>query len=336
MPRPSRRAFTLIELLVVIAIIAVLIGLLLPAVQKVREAAARSTCQNNLKQLALAAHNYESAMGALPASKRTSLPQRSWAPDLLPYLEQANVVSDVNYNLGDNWWRVTGTAGTPQAGQPIPNGTTARTHLKVFNCPSAPRQPRLQDKYENPPEENKVGATTDYFVVEGVSASIAAEFGGTAPPGDLRGVMRVFTEGPTKMTAVLDGNSNTILFGECAGREDVWRERAMTPAQTNPNLAGCARARGGAWATNDNPYEIGQRINWCPAAATAPAITSAPSMPMRINASNEWGFLFYSFHTGGANVCMADGSVRLLRDSTALSALVGMATRAGGEVFAAD
>jgi prepilin-type N-terminal cleavage/methylation domain-containing protein/prepilin-type processing-associated H-X9-DG protein len=318
-----RRAFTLIELLVVIAIIAILIGLLLPAVQKVRAAAARATCQNNLKQVTLALHNYESANGYFPHSKRTTTPQRSWAPDVLPYLEQANVVSDVNFNLNVNWWRTT----DPATGAPVPNGMTARTHLKVFQCPSAPIQNRLQQKKENPPEQDKIGACTDYFVVEGVNIAINANLPAAEQyptSSDLRGIMRAFPE-KTPMVAVPDGLSNTVLVGEDAGREDVWRGRTMTPAQTDTAQPNVARARGGSWATNDNPYEIGQRIQW--GGGTIPT-----TVAMRVNQSNEWGFLFYSFHDGGANLAMGDGSVRFVTDSTPLRTLAALCTRGAGEV----
>jgi len=322
-PRIRRRAFTLIELLVVIAIIAILIGLLLPAVQKVRESANRMKCSNNLKQIALAAHNYENTNGNFPYSKRTSQPQRSWAPDLLPFLEQANMVSAAYYNLDENWWR-----STTYAGVPIPNATTVQMHLSVFLCPSSPRPRRLQNKTENPPEQNKVGACGDYFIPEGVNTAINNELPAAQqyPAGtDLRGGLRAFPD-VTTFACFTDGTSQTILVAECAGREDVWRGRTMKPAAADKSNPACARARGGAWATNDNPYDIGQRTEWCTGANSIPG-------PMRINNSNEWGHLYYSFHPGGAEFAMADGSVRFLPESTPLWNLAALTTRAAGEVI---
>jgi prepilin-type N-terminal cleavage/methylation domain-containing protein/prepilin-type processing-associated H-X9-DG protein len=312
--------FTLVELLVVIAIIGMLVALLLPAVQAAREAARRMSCTNNLKQIALAMHNHESTYQMMPYSKRDTLPQRSWAPDTLPYLEQSSMVSGAFYDLNENWWR-----STTYAGVPIPNSTTAQMHLAVFNCPSTPNQRRTQFKVETPPEQNKVGACGDYFVTEGVSVTINAELPAADqfPPGsDLQGALRKFPNANT-FAMITDGTSQTILLGECAGREDIYRGRKRTPAMADKTQPNCARARGGAWATNDNPYEIGSRIEWC----TGSAIPG----PMKINSSNEHSFLFYSFHPGGANFAFADGSVRLLSDTIRLRVLANLTTRAGAE-----
>lgn len=321
MPSPRRSAFTLVELLVVIAIIGVLVAILLPAVQASRETARRMSCSNNLKQLALAMHTHEVSYGYLPFSKRDKAPQRSWVPDLLPFLEQSNLISPTAYDLNENWWRTTTYGGVP-----IPNGKTSQTRLAILQCPSSPDPDRKQSKLETPPEQDKVGACTDYFAPEGVSTSINNDlpvderFGAGS---DLRGALRKHPD-QNRFAMILDGTSQTILFGECAGREDVWRGRVRRNALTDKSHPDCARARGGAWATNDNPYEIGVRKEWC-AGGTIPG-------PMRINVSNEYGFLFYSFHPNGANFAFADGSVRFIAETIRLRTLADQVTRAGGEV----
>jgi prepilin-type N-terminal cleavage/methylation domain-containing protein/prepilin-type processing-associated H-X9-DG protein len=315
-------AFTLIELLVVIAIMGMLTAILLPAVQASREAARRMSCSNNLKQIALAMHNHEYTVRILPYSKRDSTPQRSWAPDVLPHLEQANLVSGEHYDLTQNWWRSTTYDSPPVA---IPNAATVRTHLSVFICPSTPDASRLQNKNEKPPEQNKIGACGDYFVTEGVNLAInnelplAERFRASA---DLRGALRKYPEKST-FAKIKDGTTNTILVAECAGREDVWRGREWKTAVADKTQPNCARARGGAWATNDNPYEIGTRVEWC-TNATIPG-------PMRINNSNEYGHLFYSFHPNGANFAMADGAVHFFHESTSLRILAVLVTRNGAE-----
>lgn len=328
----GRKAFTLIELLVVIAIIAVLIGLLVPSVQKVREAANRMSCHNNLKQLGLSLLNYESFRGEFPMSKRgfksSAFPdaaQRGWIPDVLPFVEQGALMA--NYNLAEDWWIDSATSR---------NGTLAKTRIKMLQCPSTPDPDRVQNKFETTPP-NKVGAVTDYFAPEGIALTFNASAGltGTAGlSGDRSGVMTGWTSATAakpsnRLTGILDGTSNTIMVGENAGREDVYRGGNLkAKAMANNTVPNCARARGGAWASNDNPYEIGLAINWC----NGGAVPGLPPTPLKLNGSNEWGYLFFSMHSGLANVAMADGSVRPLTEGMSIAAIGALATRAGGEV----
>ena len=356
-PRNRPAAFTLVELLVVIAIIGVLIGLLLPAVQSARESARRTLCSTNLQQVALAFHNYEAAQKVLPPLKRLfsgsiancepKMAHRSWAPDVLPFIEEANLIA--NYNLSQNWWENAdgsapsgGTAGVLD--EPVTgNRSLVRSRLSVMQCASSPAPNRIQDKIANP---RKTGACTDYFAVGGVGANFNTAAGlpaGTVTAGS----------GPTEawsncgasamrprstMAKITDGTSKTILLAECAGREDVWRERTRSPADANDvaGNANCARARGGAWATNDNPHAFGESLVSGCTTASSPTAGAIPTSLMRVNGSNEWGWLIYAFHPNGANVAMADGAVRFVTEAASVPILGQLATRAGSEAVSLD
>ena len=310
----SKRAFTLVELLVVIAIIGILVALLLPAVQSARESGRRAQCSNHLKQFGLAFHNFESTFKSLPlAYTDPAIAQNNWMPFVLPYLEQQ--VIRTQYDLNTSWWK-------------DPNRPLVMTQLSVVQCPSTPDQNRLQDKPE-PTPPNKTGACTDYFTPTGVHLDI----NNSLPPAQQfviaqRGVIDWFsaTNKRNTLAMITDGTSNSILMGECAGREDIYRGR--TKMANNFNSSPKIRARGGAWATTDNGYEIGQRKGW-------DTIGTIPG-PVRINNSNEWGHCFYSFHPGGANFLLADGSVRFLGETTELYILATLVSRAGGEVTSVE
>jgi prepilin-type N-terminal cleavage/methylation domain-containing protein/prepilin-type processing-associated H-X9-DG protein len=312
--RRPLHGFTLVELLVVIAIIGVLVALLLPAIQAARESARRSNCQNNLKQLAIAFHNFETAQKCLPlAYTNSAVASNNWAPYVLPYLEEQNLI--VGYDLKRNWWVE-------------PNRTIVARPLALVQCPSTPDQNRLQDKPETTPP-NKTGICGDYFTPAGVHVDINQVLTSTqfATGADLRGAIYWYAPDNTRnrMAEITDGTAHTILIGECAGREDVYRGRQKYPV----DYTGGVRARGGAWATTDNPYTIGQRAPWKASFGNIPG-------QVGINNSNEWGHCFYSFHEGGANFAFADASVRFLAESIDLYTLAKLVTRAGGEQVDAD
>ena len=308
-PRP-RCGFTLIELLVVIAIIAVLIGLLLPAVQKVREAAARMSCQNNLKQLALACVNYEVAFQKFPPSNTLSPPFNGWAALVLPQLEQENVRTI--YVLTANWY------------DPV-NATARAAPVKTFLCPSANGSRPGQSAVPGTPGSPFAGAAWDYTNVSVVALPLLAYLNYPDPANYLgiwRGVMS--SQGST-VAQITDGLSNTILVTEDANRPEYWvkgkRVTTLTPAFGG---AGPGVVTGGVWADHQKGFGIDG----------ASADGNTPTGECAINCTNA--FEVYAFHPGGANAAMADGSVRYLRESIPIRTLAALSTRAGGEVISGD
>ena len=315
----SRRAFTLIELLVVIAIIAILIGLLLPAVQKVRESAARMKCSNNLKQLGLAMHNYEGANGAFPQG-RNSYPKVVSAPArLLAYVEQANL-----QNLID-------PDGTLAVGGQ--NDLAAKNRVALVVCPSDPQAgvvPGSTYFGTNYVANNGLGVTLDNTGIITAHLTIALGNG-------------VFAQTPVRIADITDGTSGTAAFSESM----VGNGTPVTGVPTDPKTIGlmvlevpggndptpsACESGAGIW----NPRRSEQWIN----GHYGNTLYNHYYTPNQAgkwdcgNGSHNKGLTAArSAHTGGVNLLLCDGSVRFVSNSVNAFNWRALATRAGGEVI---
>jgi len=396
--KSGKRAFTLIELLVVIAIIAVLIALLLPAVQQAREAARRTQCKNNLKQLGLAFANYESTFSTLPPAVwqpgnfNSCDPNLHCFPELLlPYHDQGNLYNQINFSVGNYCGtNVMTPAGYNTADGPAPYSQNAAggvnsskggnqgvmaTALPIWLCPSTPRSTDTYAYYTSTQWAGGTGCTgfgaganyvyrsgeTDYLAPNECRGGWVTAFAAAAPnlyatnknaKGNISGTLTA-EDGSIQLckpySAITDGLSNTMIVAEVAGGNETWvngRKVAgavsNTAYQQSPGVIAMVAA---ATANGENISRMANQTNYGHGWADYQFADydfrgaypdgcynhSGNASSVFINGSNYNGTTLYSFHPGGINILMGDGTVRFISANMSVITLTSIWTPAGSE-----
>jgi prepilin-type N-terminal cleavage/methylation domain-containing protein/prepilin-type processing-associated H-X9-DG protein len=317
-PAQRRWGFTLIELLVVIAIIAVLIGLLLPAVQKIREAANRMKCQNNLKQIGLALHNYHDTYGLFPPGQFNGIAVQNngafmnrggWWQMILPYVEQSNLYQVLSAYTTDPKFATSNLYMTYaiNANPAQPSDPGRNTVVPMFECPSDGANPK-----DTTVAGNEQGFHGNYVLCAGSTAFNPST---SLDGSNLNGLFYPFSK--TKIAHIADGTSNTLMGSELILVKDTtlhdirgryynhWQGNTLFSTLFPPNTA----------APDKSSYCVAL-LPWAPCTLTATAVVQSAR----------------SYHSGGVNALLADASVRFLSNTVDPTTYLNLGTRAGGEV----